>query len=401
MEPTELPDPPSPPTKPRRDWSTVVFAASMLLSNSLAVVVGFALRPATPPPAPAPAPTVVYVKGDVNPDGSVSADPHSFGQGWVPDPDAVAQIVAELPPAQRTFAQTPAGQTTDPLPKFVYGWKAYVNLFAQPPPIKNQGKVGSCVSFGTNTAVERTLAAEIQRRKGTKEEWSRYAEEATYGGSRVEIGAGRLGTDRGFPNDPHAGSNGGWAAKWVTQYGMVPRQKYPSLDLSAYDESRCRAWGNTGVPAEFEAVARKFPVKSFTQVKSWAEAKTAMAQEYFLSICSNQGFAMQRDARGICKAQGTWGHCMCLDGYFIDTDGKEYGHITNSWGPDVMTGPVGWGEPNTDGFWADSGTVDRMAKQGDTWAFSGVTGFPARKVHWTVRRDPVIAPFNAEVALAW
>lgn len=392
MEPTELPDTPSAPSKTRRDWTTLIFATAMLVSNSLAVVVGWALRPPQPVAGPAPAPSVVYIKGDVNPDGTVSADPHSFGHGWVPDPDAVAEVVAAMPPAQRVFAQTPAGQVTDPLPKSVYGWKAYVQLFGQPPPIKNQGKVGSCVGFGNTTAVERTLAAEIVRRKGTKEEWSRYAEEATYGGSRVEIGKGKIRGD---------GSVGAWAAQWVTQYGMVPRKQYPSTDLSQYDETRCRAWGSSGVPAEFETVAKQFPVKSFTQVKSWSEAKTALAQDYYIGICSNQGFTMQRDSRGVCKAQGTWGHCMCLDGYYVDTDGKEYGHITNSWGGEAMTGPVGWGEPNPDGFWADSNTVDRMAKQGDTWAYSGVTGFPARKVHWTVQRALDIAPFRAEVALAW
>jgi len=72
---------------------------------------------------------------------------------------------------------------------------------------------------------------------------------------------------------------------------------------------------------------------------------------------------------------------MALDGYFID-NGNEYGHIENSWGSDAHTGPVGWGEPNTGGFWTDADTIDRMLRQDDSWAFSAVDGFPARKINW-------------------
>ena len=318
-------------------------------------------------------------------------------QGWVADPDEVQAVAATLP--VKTFAATPAGQQADPLPAAVYGWKAYEKLFARPPPVKDQGQVGSCVSFGTNTAVERTLAAEIVRRKGAAGEWSRFAEEATYGGSRVEIGGGRVRGD---------GSVGAWAAKFVTQYGMVPRKRYDAADLSVYSESRCREWGDRGVPAVFEAEARKFPVKSFAQVKSWDEAKRAIAQDYHVAVCSNQGFARQRDANGVAKPQGSWAHCMCLDGYHVE-GGREYGHITNSWGANYHVGPVGWGSPNPDGFWADAAVIDRMLRQGDSWAFSGVTGFPARRpLAWFIIAQPARPrdPFaglnpKAEALLSW
>lgn len=336
---------------------------------------------------PIPQPPVIVVDNSGPPitnnvNVPAAADtPPAHGQGWVADPDEVATVVADLPPTLRVFSDTPAGKIqAEEMPKFVYGWKAYEQLFARPPPVKNQGQVGSCVGFGTTNAVERTLAAEIVRRKGHSAEWSRFTEEATYGGSRVEIGGSRIRGD---------GSVGAWAAQFVTKYGCVPRKSYPQQDLTNYSESLCREWGRTGVPPAFEAIAKTFPVKSFVQVKVWEEAKAAMAQGYFIAVCSNQGFASKRDANGVAQASGSWGHCMAIDGYHITEDKREYAHIVNSWDTNWISGPTGWGNPGGDGFWAESAVVDRMLKQGDSWAFSGVTGFPSRKpLNWDVHARP-------------
>lgn len=327
--------------------------------------------------APVPPPVVVEVERRVVVPEMDEFAAQAPPPGWIADPDEVAAVTDGM--TVKTFAATPAGQVDAPLPKSVYGWKAYEQLFARPPPVKNQGEVGSCVSFGTNTAVERTLAAEIVRRKGAASEWARFAEEVTYGGSRVEVGGGRVRGD---------GSVGAWAAKFVTQWGMVPRKAYPTADLSEYNQSLCRKWGDQGVPNEFENVARLYPIKSTALVKSWAEAKRALAQDYHVAVCSNQGFSRQRDANGVAKPQGSWAHCMALDGYHTE-GAKEYGHITNSWGGTYHVGPVGWGNPNPDGFWAEAAVIDRMLRQGDSWAFSGVTGFPKREpLNWFFRAEP-------------
>lgn len=345
----------------------VVIMITTCVTSTVAALVGMTLAPI---PAPTIQPTEVRVERVEVPvwgeNGESSPHPAT---GWVPDADAVAAVSATL--EVKVFADTPAGQVpARDLPKSVYGWKPYVQLFGRPPPVKNQLDVGSCVSFGTNTAVERTLAGEIVRRKGDRAEFSLFVEEATYGGSRVEVGGGRIRGD---------GSVGAWAAKWVTEWGMIPRQKYDAIDLTSYNTSLCRDWGRNGVPASFEAVAKKYPIKSTVRVNSWAEAKASLAQDYNIAVCSNQGFARQRDSRGVARASGNWAHCMCLDGYHTDENGSEYGHITNSWGTTYHTGPVGWGDPNGDGFWAEASVIDRMLRQGDSWAFSGVTGFPARK----------------------
>ena len=291
--------------------------------------------------------------------------------GWVEDAEAVDGVVQGLP--FKCFSDTPAGAfADDDLPKQVFLWDAYLKVGGALPPTKNQGSVGSCVSFGTNNAIARTMMVQIMVKGG--EEYKDIAEEVTYAGSRVEIGGGRIDGD---------GSIGAWAAKFVQQYGVVSREVHGKYDLSKYDMVRCRSWGKSGVPDDLEPIAREHPVKDITLIKSWAEAKKALAQGYGIAICSNQGFSMSRDSRGVAQAQGSWAHCMCLDGYVLE--GEEFGHIENSWGPDAHRGPVGWGNPTTAGFWASSKTIDRMLKAGDSWAFSSVKGFPKKQIDWFVR----------------
>lgn len=293
--------------------------------------------------------------------------------GWVQD-DAAVKAVADVLPF-RVFGDTPAGRADDPLPNQVYLWDAYRKMFARPPPAKNQNPVGSCVSFGTNNAIERTMAVDIAI-AGKAFEFKHIVEEVTYAGSRVEIGGGRIRGD---------GSVGAWAAKFVQQYGVVAREVHGKYDLREYSPTRCREWGRAGVPADLEPLAREHPVQEITLVRNWAEAKRALANGYGIAICSGQGFRMQRDSRGVCKPSGSWSHCMALDGYHVD-GGAEFGHIENSWGESAHTGPVGWGNPSTAGFWAESKVIDRMLRAGDSWAFSGVKGFPARKLDWFVRQ---------------
>lgn len=305
-----------------------------------------------------------------------------YGTGWVQDPQVVEAFRATL--AVPDFADTPAGQAAmGDAPSSVYLWQSIRTVTGKDPPIFNQGQVGSCVSFGTSRAYEASLAVQITL--GDRFVWTPLVEEVVYGGSRVEVGGGRLRGD---------GSFGAWGAAWVSKWGGLPRGTYTvdgkTYDLRAYNEIRCREWGQRGVPDELEPEAKKYPAGDVAQVKSWAEAKKALAQGYGVQVCSDQGFAMVRDKNGVAKASGSWAHCMCLDGYYIDENtGKEYGHIQNSWGPNAHTGPVGFGEPPTSGFWAESAVVNRMLATGDSWAIAAVKGFPARKIDWFAFHRPM------------
>mgnify|MGYP002136605185 CR=1 FL=1 len=139
--------------------------------------------------------------------------------------------------------------------------------------------------------------------------------------------------------------------------------------------------------AELEAEAKKHPVKGIAQVRNAAEAQKALASGYPIAVCSNQGFAMGRDAEGFCRAQGSWAHCMAVVGY--QTSGARKGFfILNSWGGSAHTGPIGKGSPSPAGFWAEWSVVDRMLQANDSWAFSDVKGFPARRIDWFAQPAP-------------
>lgn len=330
----------------------------------------FLLWPSPPAPPTLPADEgaeVVAVGG---------GPPSGLHTGWVRDDEQVKAVVASLP--IKSFGDTPAGQVAEPLPKAVYLWDAYRKQFGRPPPPQDQGQVGSCVSFGTSRAVEMSLINEIVE-GGANFDFKPITEEIVYAGSRVTIGGGQLRGD---------GSVGAWAAEYVTKYGTLPRGKYGSTDCTAYSESRCRQWGDAGVPSSLVPEVKKYPVGSTTQVKSWDDAKKALAQRYGIAVCSDQGFTMRRDSRGVCRPSGSWAHCMALLGYHTDTDGKEYGYIQNSWTEAPYSGPLGWGNPGGGGFWADSATINRMIRQNDTWAFSAVKGFPAKRLDWAARPQP-------------
>jgi hypothetical protein len=282
------------------------------------------------------------------------APPNAFG--WNNDPEQVKAAMA--------------GMEVVGEPDEAFLWKAYDKLYARPPPEQDQNPVGSCVGFGTSRAYERSLAVQIVQ--GDNFEFKHVCEESIYALSRVEIGGGRIRGD---------GSVGAWAARALTEFGILPRGVYGRFDLMRYDPSRCRDWGRSGLPNELEQEAAKFKAGDCARVVNWSEAKKALASGYGIAVCSNQGFARQRDANGVCRAQGEWAHCMCLDGY-KKVDGKEYGHIENSWNNNYHVGPVGWGEPNKAGFWAEASVIDRMLRQGDSWAVAAVKGFPARKLNW-------------------
>lgn len=297
----------------------------------------------------------------------------NYPQGWVKDDEAVEAILPTLP--YPVAGDTPAGQVED-IPDHVYLWDVARAVNGSLLPPRNQGQVGSCVSFGTARAVEYSMCAEIA--VGEPESFLDLCTEVIYAGSRVEIGGGRLRGD---------GSVGAWAADWCRKYGILGRLEYKTekatYDLRQYSEARCKSWGSTGVPNDLEPLAKVHPIRQTTQVKTWEEAKRMLASGYGIAVCSGQGFSMKRDEQGVARPSGSWAHCMCLCGYHIE-GGKEFGRIDNSWGANAHTGPVGWGSPGPEGFWAEAAVINQMLGEKDSWAFSAVDGFPAKKLRWII-----------------
>lgn len=297
-----------------------------------------------------------------------------YPEGWSPDPEAVSEILAQEPIPY--FEGTPAAQVAG-IPDHVYLWETYRKVTGKVWQSRDQGSVGSCVSFGTAAAIEATLASQILIALGSNSKMlgntmiPDLVQEQIYGGSRVEIGNRKIIGD---------GSLGAWAAKCVQKYGVVGRAIYDKHDLREYDIKRCRQWGALGIPDDLEPECRKRIVKSITMVRDFDSAKQALASGYGISICSSRGFTTNRDIDGFCKPSGIWHHCMALIGY--QTLRRPGGFIVNSWGPSYHGGPIGPIDSPPSGFWADASVIDSMLKQGDSWAFSAVTGFPAQQLDW-------------------
>jgi hypothetical protein len=288
-----------------------------------------------------------------------SDPPRHFG--WIDDPDAVRECVAAMD--CRPFRTTAAFAAPWEGPDDVFLWDAARQATGAVLPPRDQKAVGACVGFATASAIEYLLCAQITN--GAEEAYRDLAQEIIYGGSRVEIGGGRVRGD---------GSVGAWAAKWVKDYGVVARGIHGRYDLRLYDEARCRAFGRKGVPTELEQLAREHPVRGVARVQSWEECRAAIRNHYPVVVCSSQGFTMERDADGFCNPKGTWYHAMAVIG--VRGGDRPGGFLLNSWGPDAHSGPRYPENAPACGFWADAAVLDRMLKQGDSWSFSEAVGFP-------------------------
>jgi hypothetical protein len=268
-------------------------------------------------------------------------------------------------------------------------WRLYAKVTGRPFPAFDQGQIGSCVAFGTSAAAEFSLCARIHAHLGPPQQFTPTIREAVYAGSRINA-------DPRNPIRGGDGSTGERASRWLRQGagGLLPEGTYVGKAVIGYDVSRCRSWGDRGVPAELLPACRDNPCET-TLVTSAADARKALQQGYAIFVCSDVGFGdlgpgpISRDADGFLKARGVWPHCMCIAGY---QGGPRKGFlIVNSWGDRWVAGPAGrFADVPGGSFWADFVTVDRMLKQGDSYAVAGVEGFRRRRIDsgdWTVFRS--------------
>jgi len=324
----------------------------------------------------APAPVVV-----VNPPATAepiaSAGDDQFFGGWVDSPEAREAVKASLPVGQRYFGETPAGKAAMGDERDVLLTEAAKAVLGKHLPIRNQGDVGSCVSFGTACAVEYCILVQIANanRAGLPPptDFKDLAQEVIYGGSRVEVGKGQVRGD---------GSVTAWAAEFVKSWGVVARDNYPPYDLRTYSTKTCRQFGDKGCPSELEVVAKKSPVRGITFVRTADEAAKAIRQGYPIAVGSGVGFGNRgpwtRDKDGFLRASGSWGHCMAVVGVI---GGARPGFLfVNSWGPEVHRGPTGGHDIPDGSFFVDWQTAGRMFGEGDAIAFSDAVGFPARRL---------------------
>lgn len=327
--------------------------------------------------------------------------------GWIDDPEAVVKALGDIEKKQgfapyfARFAQAAAEQDNN---EPVFLWDAETKVLGKTLGSWDQGNIGSCVANGWGRAVQDLALVQIAG--GAPEKWAgaEVCREAIYGGSRVQVGGGRIRGD---------GSVGAWAAKWVQEDsgGTLFYLPYPGHDLtSGYSVQRCRQWGDRGCPKELIPIAREHPVKGVALVTTADECWTALGSGYPIPVCSGVGFQSPlRD--GFCVRRGSWAHCMEVRGRFMHPTKGRCFVIQNSWGDylrstdaNAMIDVQGRGKVRIpEGCFAITASeMQAIAREKDSFAVSAFKGFPGRKPNdWIIRANPAPERREPVFALAW
>jgi hypothetical protein len=235
--------------------------------------------------------------------------------------------------------------------------------------IANGAIAHNCVSHAFRNGSDTTRAVEIDIKKEREGFIASGATEAIYG-------------VRGHTGEGMTCSR---AARFLNQDGgILLRKKYDNYDLSKYNGKLGDSWGRTGTPRELVEVAKQNQVKTVSLIKSVQEAKDAIANGYCLAVCSMYGFSSTRDKNGIAIRNGQWSHAMSWIG--VDDTKERLNEtlflIQNSWGV-WNSGPKFYEQPDGS-FWIREQDAAGMIASGEAWALSNVSGFPPRKISWSI-----------------
>ena len=263
--------------------------------------------------------------------------------------DATQRSFASQFPALRRSSPHLFGGPTPIAPVLLY--KAWTEVLGSEPAYPPQ-QIGDCVSFGHGHGNDLLQCVEIKL--GEPFGYRETDTEFIYASSRQV--AGLLGHSDG--------SYGAAAVKAMTTIGMISREMLGSN--GAYTGERAKSWGLSGPPHDVEVEAASYKLGAAALVSTWDELVAAITNGYPVTICTDQGFALIRDADGFCTASGIWGHCMLIAGLRFDRPGAC---VLQSWGPNLPTGPTALGQP-TWSFWAEQSVVEAILSEGDSWALS-------------------------------
>ena len=245
-------------------------------------------------------------------------------------------------------------------------YKAWYDALGGDPNYPAQ-EIGDCV--GTGHGHGNDLLQCIQKGLGQALQYEETDTEFIYGSSRKVAGI--------LSNED--GSYGAAACKAMTSVGLVSRAMLGSAGV--YSGSRAKSWGLSGPPANFAAEAAGYKLGAANLVTTWDELVAAISNGYPVTICTDQGFTMTRNAQGFCAPSGTWGHCMLIAGIRVDRPGAL---VCQSWGRNVPDGPTVLDQPDWS-FWVDKTPIIPILAEGDSWAISHSPAFYARGVPntWT------------------
>jgi len=189
---------------------------------------------------------------------------------------------------------------------------------------------GTCVSRGTYRSCMLSYLAQIDEKR-IQGRPAVIAYEPIYGGGRITIGKGRLGSGGGM--------YGGWAAEWVSRYGCCERNRYGNIDLSVDDPigrtDLAREWGNRGIPKEIlEASTHKFDAHLARTIDDMMDVLACK----FAGAMSSDRTGSGRDKYGMSRLDQPTAHCETVVGVFVAQNGEDGILRMNSW-RDTPSGP--------------------------------------------------------------
>ena len=290
-------------------------------------------------------------------------------QGWVRRPREVESFLSTL--ANPLFKDAAPGLKGEGEGKVVLLYNYFTQALGHPW-VPHLQAIGDCVSHGWSSGNDLLESENVVEDGAT---WlATTATELIYAGARVQIGGGQIRGD---------GAVGAWAAKLVTTLGTWYRIKYPDgEDFSTYSGQVARQLGSRGIPQALLSFGAEHIVKEVALVNSWEEVRDSVGSGHPVAVCSNIGFQRtRRDDEGFQRPQGVWNHCMLIAA--VDDSYKRPGAvIINSHG-DNVSGPTRLANP-PGSWWTDADVIDRMVKQGDSFAMAGLSGFAKRKLNYVL-----------------
>lgn len=230
-------------------------------------------------------------------------------------------------------------------------------------PAQNQPR-GTCVGRGASGAGNVLQCVQVVA--GTKQSEFRPLSHAwLYAGARKRANMLRSWSD---------GAVGAYAALWAQEKGLLtqPEAKDENYYGPGSDDLAVK-WGYYGPPAELEPEASDNPFQEVAYCKSFQQFADTIASGGVVTVASDQGFTMTRDANGACRPSGTWMHQMFGAGVLV-IGGRKYGLIGQSWGNNVPSGPPPAGCPDYV-FAVDESTLDSMLRQGDSCSVGAIKGW--------------------------
>jgi hypothetical protein len=240
--------------------------------------------------------------------------------------------------------------------------------------VANGYAVHNCTSFGSGHTIDLLQCIEIFLGKQPFE-YLETCTEAIYGMGR-EVGGMLGGGD---------GCYGIAVAKAIAEMGVVPREM-----VGEYSGQRAKQWGGRGgVPSDVKEKAKPFKGTQTATITTLAELDAALANLYPTAGGFSQGFSMHRNADGVCRSQGRWGHEEAIVARRTRNGRRQY-LMLQSWGPNVPDGPLTDDQPDFS-FWIDESDAADMLGQRDWVVFSGFGGFRKRPIPSVFKHSRMVA----------